>query len=54
MQPKLHSFIEATVNTVIGFLVSLLIQLGLYPLMGIPVSLTQNIFITGVLRLLRF
>jgi len=48
MQKKKHSFIEATTGTVIGLLTSFLIQLIIYPVLGIPVSIGQNIIITSV------
>lgn len=46
MQTKKRSLIESVTNTVVGFMVSLLIQLAIYPAMGIPVTLGQNIVIT--------
>jgi len=48
MQTKQKSLIESVTNTVAGFLVSLCIQLIIYPLMGIPVSFDQNLLITSV------
>jgi len=45
--PK-KSLIESIVQTVIGLCTSILIQLILYPMMGIPVTFTQNIIITLV------
>lgn len=48
MQSKKHSLIESITNTLIGFMVSLLIQLIIYPVMGIPVKFSQNIIITLV------
>jgi len=48
MQKKKHSLIESVTNTVIGFLISLLIQLIIYPVMGIPVTLSQNFVITAI------
>lgn len=47
-QKKKHSFIEAVAGTVIGLLTSFLIQIILYPLMEIPVTISQNIIITTV------
>tara|TARA_R110000796_G_scaffold60642_9_gene140307 strand:- start:2001 stop:2213 length:213 start_codon:yes stop_codon:yes gene_type:complete len=47
-QKKKHSFIEAVSGTVIGLLTSFLIQIILYPLMEIPVTISQNIIITTV------
>jgi len=48
MQSKRNSFIESTVQTFIGLAVSFLIQIIIYPLLNIPVSVTQNIIITLV------
>jgi len=48
MQSKKYSLVESITNTLIGFIVSLLIQLIIYPTMGIPVTFTQNIVITFV------
>ena len=51
MQKKRHSLIEAIINTLAGFIVSLLIQLVIYPLMDIPVRFEQNLIITSVFTL---
>ena len=48
MQSKKHSIIESVTNTVIGLVTSFLIQLIIYPLLDIPVSINQNIIITLV------
>ena len=48
MQSKKLSLIESITNTAIGFGISLAIQVTLFPLMNIPVSFGQNIFITIV------
>jgi len=48
MQSKRHSLLESITNTLAGFLVSLLIQLIIYPVMGIPVSFHQNLIITFI------
>lgn len=45
-QTKKGSIIEAITNTVVGLLTSFILQLILYPLLGIPVKLHQNIIIT--------
>lgn len=39
---------ESIVNTLSGLVISMLIQVIIYPLMGIPVTLNQNIIITLV------
>lgn len=48
MQSKKFSLIEAITNTATGFLLSLGIQLMIYPLLGIPVTISQNLLITSV------
>ena len=47
-QTKLHSVIESITQTLIGLLTSILIQVVLYPLLGIPVTFKQNLIITTV------
>jgi len=44
-QTRLSSFIEAIINILIGYFVALLSQLIIFPLFGIHVSLTTNIYI---------
>lgn len=51
MQTKKYSLIESITNTFVGFMVSLLIQLAIYPAMDIPVTFSQNIVITFVFTL---
>lgn len=48
MQSKKLSFIESTVQTFIGLAVSFVIQLIIYPVLNISVTVTQNIIITLV------
>jgi len=48
MQTKKFSLIESITNTFVGFIISLLIQLIIYPTMGIPVTFKQNIIITVI------
>lgn len=48
MQNKKYSLIESITNTATGFIVSFLIQIIIYPSMGIPVTITQNLTITAV------
>ena len=43
MQSKLSSFIESMANVLIGYVVSLLVQLIVYPLFGASFSFMQNI-----------
>jgi len=47
-QTKRKSLIESVIQTVIGLGTSILIQIILYPMMGIPVTFTQNLIITLV------
>lgn len=47
-QTKKHSAIESLVQTIIGLITSILVQITIYPLMGIPVSFKQNLIITTV------
>lgn len=47
-QSKELSLIEAVSNTIIGLITSFLIQLVIYPILGIPVSIGQNVIITLV------
>jgi hypothetical protein len=48
MQTRRFSWIEVITNTLVGFIVSLLIQLAIYPIMDIPVKFHQNVIITCV------
>jgi len=48
MQSKKLSIIEAISNTIIGLLTSFIIQLIIYPILNIEVSINQNIIITIV------
>ena len=47
-QKKKHSVIESLAGTVIGLLTSFIIQIVIYPILEIPVSVGQNIIITAV------
>ena len=47
-QTKQKSLIESTIQTIIGLGTSILIQVILYPMMGIPVTFSQNLIITAV------
>ena len=44
-QTRTHSAIESVANTAIGYGISLLTQLAVFPLFGIHVSLVQNMWI---------
>lgn len=48
MQNRRYSLIESLTNTLTGLIVSFIIQLIIYPVLGIPVRLEQNIIITLV------
>ena len=47
-QTKQKRLIESIVQTIIGLGTSILIQIILYPMMGIPVTFSQNLIITAV------
>ena len=53
-QTKALSLVESAVNVSIGLLMSFVIQLLLYPLLGITVSLNQNLIITIVFFIASF
>ena len=48
MQNRKQAFFETIVQTVVGLLVSFIIQIIIYPLLNIPVTLGQNVLITFV------
>ena len=54
MQTKKQSIIESLTNILVGLITSFLIQLIIYPLLNIPVSLNQNIIITVVFFIVSF
>ena len=47
-QSKKQSVLESIMQTLIGLGTSILVQIIIYPLMGIPVSFNQNLIITAV------
>ncbi len=47
-QNKRKSLIETLVQTVLGLFVSFIIQIFIYPILDIPVTINQNIIITIV------
>lgn len=47
-QTKQKSLIESVIQTIIGLRTSILIQVILYPMIGIPVTFSQNLIITLV------
>lgn len=54
MQTKKHSTIESLVNTITGLITSFLIQIWIYPFLGIKVNLNQNLFITLIFFIASF
>ena len=54
MQSKKQSAFESLTNIVIGLITSFIIQLILYPMLNIPVTLNQNIIITIVFFITSF
>lgn len=54
MQSKKHSALESIANVVIGLIISIVTQMILYPILGIPVSFNQNLIITGVFFVISF
>jgi hypothetical protein len=53
-QSKRDSALEAVANIVIGLIISFTLQLVLYPILGIPVTINQNIIITLVFFIASF
>jgi len=47
-QTKRQSFIEIMTNTVVGFLISVVVQLIIYPVLEIEVSIGENLTITTI------
>ncbi|MEX3764488.1 DUF7220 family protein [Paraburkholderia phenoliruptrix] len=45
MQTRTQSFIETCINTAIGYLISLLAQLTIFPMFGIHVPFHSNLMI---------
>ena len=48
MQTKKQSAIESLTNIIVGLITSFIIQLIIYPLLNIPVTISENILITFV------
>jgi len=53
-QSKKFSAIEAVTNTVAGLFISFIIQIIIYPLLNIPVTIKQNLLITTVFFVVSF
>ena len=47
-QPRKHSWLEASCNTASGFVVSYLVGLVVYPMLGWHISQLQNAQVVGV------
>jgi len=54
MQSIKNSLLETTVNIISGLVISFLIQLWIYPILGIKVSFNQNVIITAVFFIASF
>lgn len=54
MQTKKQSAIESLTNIIVGLLTSFIIQLIIYPLLNIEVSINENIIITIVFFIVSF
>ncbi len=54
MQTIKNSILESIVNVAAGLITSFLIQLCIYPMLNIPVSINQNIIITIVFFIASF
>jgi len=52
-QTKLGSFIEACINTAIGFMVTLALTPVVYPLFGHAFTLSQNLGISAIFTVVR-
>lgn len=48
MQTKKQSIIEVLTNTVVGLILSFIIQVVVYPLLDVEVSISKNILITFI------
>lgn len=51
MQSKLESLTEAVINTFIGFVIAFISQLVFFPIVGIDVTLGQNLILTVLFTL---
>src|SRR5690349_9144457 len=47
-QSRLMSLVEATINVVVGFLLALLTQMTVFPLLGLAVSAGDNVLIGAI------
>lgn len=54
MQSKKLSLLETTANVVSGLIISFAIQLLIFPILGIPVTIKQNFIITAIFFIASF
>ena len=47
-QSRTMSLVEATTNVVVGYLLALATQFAVFPWLGLTVSMTDNLLISGV------
>lgn len=47
-QSRKHSLLEAVVNNLVGYALSLVVQMTLFPLLGIEVSFGKDVIICSV------
>ena len=48
MQTRTQSLVESCANVAIGYVVALLAQFAVFPLLGISVSLVQNLLLGAI------
>jgi hypothetical protein len=47
-QSRRHSVTEAVTNVLVGFMVALAVQIAIYPVFGLAVTLLQNLEIAAI------
>lgn len=47
-QSRRHSFLESTANTTVGYFVNLGVQMVVFPLFGMHISLAENVGIGAI------
>lgn len=47
-QQRVHSLLEAVINTVVGYLVAFTLQLLVFPLVGIDITVQVNIILSTI------
>lgn len=53
-QSKKNSLLESATNVIAGLIISFAIQLVIYPIMDIPVTVKQNVLLTAVFFIASF